>query len=149
MGRREFEVRATLLVSPDQAIDFLMDLARHRGLHPFLQSAQVVATGSSSDGPWWDWRVVERPPLGPFRFTLRFPARMTRTSATSMTARVRAAPRCWLTSTTGAVPDEGGCRLLERTTVTAPWPVLGYMARHGEEAHARTYRHLPEVLDSP
>jgi len=146
MGRRTFEVSTTVPVAPDQVIDFLMDLTRYRGLHPFLVSATVVDAGSSPEGAWSDWRVEERPHLGPVRYRLRFPARLTRTSATSMTAEVRAAPGCWLRSSTVARPDEVGARVLETTEITAPWPVLGYMARTGERAHVRTFRLLPDAI---
>ena len=132
--------------SPEAAIDFLMDLNRHMGLHPFLTSVTVVGTGTSPEGLYWDWSVEERPTVGPFRYRLRFPTRMTRTSATSMTAMVRAAPGCRLRSTTRAYTADGGCRLVEQTEVTAPWPVLGYMARQGEAAHRRTYSLLPRAL---
>jgi DNA-binding transcriptional LysR family regulator len=146
MGRRVFEVSATVPVGPSAVVDFLMDLTRHRGLHPFLVSASVAATGTSSEGPWWEWRVEERPRLGPVRYRLRFPARLTRTSSASMTAVVRAGPGCSLCSTTTARADGDGCRVVETAEVTAPWPVLGYMARQGEAAHVRTFARLPEVL---
>jgi hypothetical protein len=85
--------------------------------------------------------------VGPLRYGLRFPAWMTRTSASSMTALVRAAPGCWLRAGTTACPVDGpGCRLVETVEVTAPWLVLGYMARNAEAAHARTYSLLPGVL---
>jgi hypothetical protein len=146
VGTRAFEVVTTLSVEPEEVIDFLMDLNRHLGLHPFLTAATVVDTGTSPEGPWWDWSVEERPKVGPFRYRLRFPTRMTRTSAASMTAVVRAAPGCRLRSTTRADAVDGGCRLVEQTEVTAPWPVLGYMARQGEAAHVRTSSLLPGAL---
>jgi hypothetical protein len=146
MGRRAFAVTTTVAAAPSEAVDFLMGLAGHRGLHPFLVSATVVDSGASSEGAWWDWSVVERPAIGPVRYRLRFPARLTRTSSSSMTALVRAAPGCWLRSSTVAEPWASGCRLVERTEVTAPWPVLGYMARNAQVAHARTFSLLPEVL---
>jgi hypothetical protein len=146
MGRRTFQVTATLTAAPEEVVDFLMDLTRHRGVHPFLSGARVVETGTSLEGPWWEWRVEERPRLGPIRYRLRFPARMTRTSASSMTALVHAAPGCWLRSTTVAHPDGTGCRVVEATEVSAPWPVRGYMARRAEQAHVRTFSLLPDVL---
>lgn len=147
MATRTFELTATVPVDPDAAIDFLMDLARHRGLHPFLVSAEVVATGSDDDaGPWWDWRVLERPRLGPIHYPIRFPARMQRTSPTTMVGDVRAAPGCTLVTSTSAEPTDGGAVLHETTTVSAPRLLLGYMASQAHEAHARTYSLLPGEL---
>jgi hypothetical protein len=147
MGARRFEVRTTLGCAPERAVDFLIDLDRHRGLHPFVESATVMDSGTDSGtgpgGEWWDWQVVERPKLGPLRYRIRFRARVARTSPTTMTVVVRAAPGCWLRSWTSAEAADGGCRLVETTEVTAPWPVLGYMARTGQAAHERTYSRLP------
>jgi polyketide cyclase/dehydrase/lipid transport protein len=146
VGTRVFEVSARVPAAPEEVIDFLLDLDRHRGLHPFLTSATVVDSGTAPEGPWWEWRVEERPSLGPVRYRLRFPARLSRTSARSMTSVVRAAPGCWLRSTTEAGSEGAGCRVVERVEVTAPWPVLGYMTRNARRAHRRTYARLPEVL---
>jgi hypothetical protein len=146
MRRRVFGVSASVPVTPEAAIDFLLDLTRHRGLHPFLVTASVVGSGTSPDGPWWDWQVEERPPLGPLRYPLRFSARLTRTSSQSMTALVEPGLGVRLRSTTVAHPTTTGCELLETTEVSAPWPVLGYTARHGEAAHRRTFSRLPEAL---
>src|SRR3954451_10773695 len=82
MARRGFEVSATLSAAPHEVIDLLMDLSQHGGLHPFLVSARVEESGTSAEGAWWRWRVVERPMLGPLHYRLWFPVRMTRTSAT-------------------------------------------------------------------
>ena len=152
MPTRSFALSATVPVSPERAIDFLMRLDGHRGLHPYLQSADVVGDGTSdgtSDGAsWWDWRVVERPALGPFRYTIRFPARMTRLSVTTMRGDVRAAPGCLLQTTTSARAGERGTVVEETTIVSAPWPLLGYMAKHARLAHARTFALLPAELES-
>lgn len=147
MRRRRFELSTTLPVVPEEVIDFLMDLNRHRGLHPFLETATLLDSGGSREGPWWDWSVTERPRIGPLRYRIRFVARMTRTSRTTMSAVVRAAPGCWLRSWTTAEATDGGCLLVEMTEVRAPWPVLGYMARTGQSAHARTFRVLPAAID--
>src|SRR5665647_611677 len=94
------------------------------------------------------WRVHERPRLGPFRYSIHFGARLTRTSATSFSSWVLAAPRCTIDAVTMARPgDAPGTSVLdERSVVTAPAPLLAYMAHHAELAHARTFRLLPEVL---
>jgi len=139
-------VSTTLTAAPEKAVDFLMEVSAHQGLHPFLASATVVGSGASPEGPWWDWSVVERPALGPLRYRLRFQARMTRTSPTSMTSLVHAAPGCWLRGTTVAHPHGEGCRLVETTEVRAPRLLLGYMARNAEGAHVRTYSRLEDVV---
>jgi len=146
MATRSFELTTTVPVPPEAAIDFLVDLARHHGLHPYVVSADVVASGQDEDGSWQDWRVVERPRLGPFRYTIRFPARMIRTSPTSMRGDVTAAPGCTLVTMTEATGDGASATLHEVTVVTAPLPLVGYMTRQARLAHARTFSLLPTEL---
>lgn len=140
VATRVFELSTVVAAAPEAVIDFLIALDRHRGMHTYLASATIVTFGNDDGVPWWDWRVVERPALGPFRYTIRFPARMTRLSLTSMRGSVRAAPGCLLDTVTTAESDaDGGVTVRETTTVTAPRIVLGYMAKHAELAHARTF----------
>ncbi|WP_036963457.1 hypothetical protein [Promicromonospora kroppenstedtii] len=146
MTTRSFVLTTSVPVGPHEAIDFLTDLARHRGLHPYLVSAEIVASGTGPDGPWQDWQVVERPRLGPLRYTLRFPARVERSADDVMTSSVHAAPGCTLRTVTRATPDPDGAVLTENTEVAAPWPVAGYMTRHARAAHVRTFELLPAEL---
>ncbi|MCV2393696.1 hypothetical protein OEB99_05185 [Actinotalea sp. M2MS4P-6] len=155
LGSRSFELVTRVPGTPEAAVDFLADLAAHRGLHAYLESAEVVGRGSSDEGQWVDWRVAERPRLGPFRYRIRFPARMIRTSPTTLVGRVVAAPGCTLeTSTTateagssdGGASAPSGVELREVCVVSAPWPLVGYMTRHARIAHERTYARIAGVL---
>ena len=142
MSTRTFELSARVPAGPEVAIDFLSDLAAHHGMHPYLVEARVVASGDD----WKDWQIVERPALGPFRYTIRFPARMTRTSPTTMTGDVLAARGCTLVTSTRAEHDGAGAIVTESTVVTAPALLVGYMAKHARLAHERTYSLLAEEL---
>jgi len=148
MAQRAFDVEAVVPVDPEAAIEFLTDLTRHRGLHPYLVDAVVTEKGEDGSGPWATWRVRERPRLGPFRYSIRFDARLTRTSPTSFSSWVLAAPGCTIDATTSARNGEtpGTAHLVEHAVVTAPAPLLAYMAHHAELAHARTFDRLPDVL---
>lgn len=146
MATRTFELTTTVPVAPSAAIDFLADLAAHRGMHPFLVSADPVAHGDDGDGPWTAWRVVERPAVGPLRYTIRFPARMRRASPTSLVGTVHAAPGCSLVTRTTATEVDGGTRVRETTTVTAPALLVGYMTRGARTAHTRTFALLAAEL---
>jgi hypothetical protein len=146
MAQRTFTLTATVPVVPSAAIDFLMDLSRHFGLHPYVVSAVVTSSGEDAEGRWWDWRVVERPKLGPIRYTIRFPARMIRTSATTMIGRVRAAPGCTLLTSTKAEVIDGKTVVTETTITTTPPGLNRYMSSEAELAHARTFSLLPTEL---
>ncbi|KAA9105500.1 hypothetical protein [Microbacterium rhizomatis] len=146
MATRSFELTTIVSAPPAGVIDFLADLSAHRGMHPYLQSAQVVARGTAADGEWAEWAVVERPRLGPLRYTIRFPARMTRVSPDSLEGRVRAAPGCYLRTTTTARATDVGTVVGEVTEVEAPLPLVAYMARHARLAHERTFSMLNAEL---
>ena len=147
VAKRSFELSTTVPGAPTDVIDFLMDLDKHRGLHPYLVSAKKVTAGVSHRGPWFDWHVVERPALGPLRYRVRFRARLTRMSDTSMEARVWAAPGCHLRGVTRAESLADGRTLLTECVVaTAPLPVVRYLARQARAAHAQTFARLSETL---
>ena len=146
VASRTFQVEATVPTSPERAIDFLMQLDQHRGLHAYLESADVTGSGTDAEGEWTDWAIVERPKLGPFRYRIRFPARMIRTAPTTMIGRVRAAPGCTLETRTTAEGTDASARVTETVLVTAPWLLVGYMARHARLAHEKTYGLLPAEL---
>ncbi|MFC5175556.1 hypothetical protein [Nocardioides taihuensis] len=145
MTTRGFTLAAHVPAAGVDVIDFLAAIEGHRGLHPFLESAEVVDRGVGSDGPWQEYRVVERPSLGPFRYRVRFPATVVRTSPTALRSEVRLTG-CHLASTTTATDEPGGCRVEEHTVVTSPQLLVGYVARQARRAHART---LAGLADQP
>jgi hypothetical protein len=143
VATRTFQLTTIVPAAPTAVIDFMVDLTRHHGLHPFVVSATVVESGKDDGVAWQDWRVVERPRLGPLRYTIRFPARMERRSPTSMRGTVVAAPGCTLVTLTEARSVSGETVLTESTTVSAPAVLVGYMTSQARIAHARTFRLLP------
>lgn len=149
MAERCFEVSTVVGVAPEDVVDLLLDLTRHRGLHPYLVSAHVVASGEDADGAWWRWSVHERPRLGPVRYPIRFTATLTRTSPTTFTSDVDAAPGCTIHTLTEAASHGEGAQVRERATVRAPGPLVGYMARQARTAHERTFRLLPDAVSGP
>jgi hypothetical protein len=65
-----------------------------------------------------------------------------------MRGDVVAAPGCTLVTTTRATGSGASATLHEVTVVTAPLPLVGYMARQARLAHARTFSLLPAELAS-
>ena len=41
-----FELETRIAAEPSAVIDFMVDLSRHRGLHPFFVTAQVTDSGA-------------------------------------------------------------------------------------------------------
>lgn len=149
MGTGTFTLSTTTSAAPSTVIDFLAALDRHRDLHPFLVSATVVAEDSVASRQ--DWRVVERPRLGPLGYTIRFGARLVRTGPEALHSEVRPAPGCTLLADTTATREtDGRTRVSECCTVEAPWFLVGYMTRQARVAHARVFAGLAAALgDSP
>ena len=146
VASRTFELEATVSASPEQAMDFLLQLDKHYGLHTYVESAVPSAHGTDAEGHWTEWDIVERPAVGPFHYRIRFRSRQTRVSATSMIGRVRPAPGCTLVITSTTSTTDAGTRVAETVIVTAPWPLVGYMTRHALIAHRHMFEGLPDEL---
>jgi hypothetical protein len=146
MSTRTFDLATSVGVTPDQAIDFLLSLDRHPGLHPYFTHAEIVAEGSDGTGRWTEWKVTETSRIGPLSYPLRFSTRTMRTSGTSMTSVVRPAPGCRLDITASAIEAPGGARVTEIVSVSAPPPLLGYMARQAQFARGRLFERLSDAL---
>ena len=149
MATRTFDIEASVGVGPVEAIDFLLRLDRHPGLHPYFTHAEVVADGSDDVGPWTEWKVTETSRLGPFSYPLQFPTRTARPSGTEMTSLVRPAPGCRLHISAHAVEITGGAHVTETITVSSPRPVVGYMTRQARFARGRLLERLADVLGTP
>ena len=149
MATREFRLSVAVPVGAREAIDHQVDMPRHLGLHPYLTDVRLNARGIEDGHEWAEYLVLEHPRLLGLRYPIRFPVRVVRLSPSSYVAHVSAAPACTMRIEAEAVDDpetEGGSILSEQVTVTAPWPVIGYMSRQAEHAHAETYALLPEIF---
>jgi len=149
MATRGFTLSVAVPVSAREAIDHLVDMPRHLGLHPYLTDVRLNGRGVEDGNEWAEYLVLEHPSFFGLRYPIRFPVRVVRTSPTSYLAHVSAAPGCTMLieATAGEDPDtEVGAILSEHVTVTAPRVLVGYMAREAERAHAATYAVLPEVI---
>lgn len=149
MATRTFDLKASVGVAPEDAIDFLVRLDRHPGVHPYFTHAEIVAKGSSDTGPWTDWKVTETSRLGPFSYPLQFTTRTIRTSEAEMTSVVRPAPGCRLHISARSIEIAGGSHVTETVTASAPRPLLGYMTRQARLARGRLFERLPDALGTP
>lgn len=60
---------------------------------------------------------------------------------------MRPLPACRLVTETSTGGDGGGAAtVVETCTVTAPWPLVVYLAREARRAHERTFGLLPGAL---
>ena len=134
MATRTFVLTTEVPGDVERVVDFLAALDRHRGLHPFLESAVVVR----DEPPVREWAVVEKPGF----YRIRFRAVLRRVSPTELHSEVRVPPGVRLDIRVTV----SGTTLTETTSVRAPWPLVGYVTRSARLAHARTLRRLREQL---
>jgi hypothetical protein len=67
MATRTFDIAASVGVAPVEAIDFLLCLDRHVGLHPYFTRADIIAEGSDDAGRGPNGRSPKRRDLAPSR----------------------------------------------------------------------------------
>jgi hypothetical protein len=109
--------------------------------------AEQVTSGTDGDGHQFiDFMITERPALGPFRYTIKFPTRIVFTARHEFTSDVRAALGTHLVNVMRCVSEGNGTRITETVTVNAPWVTMAYVKRQAYIAHKRTFDLLPAVL---
>ena len=147
MAKTHFELSTVIDVDIETAYQFLSDLNNHRHLHPFFVKADVVASGVDEAGNQFkDFMITERPRLGPFRYTINFPTRMTFTSQHEFISDVRAALGTHLVNVMQFKPNGNGTRIIENVTIDAPRLTISYVKQQAYTAHKRTFDLLPSVL---
>lgn len=148
MARASFMLATYAPVEPAFALAFLSDLSNHHDLHPFLVRADIVATYHNAQGQQVrQYRIIERPRLGPLRYTISFRADLTIVDESSYASEVWAALGTRLRNRMECAAEGAGTRIRETVEVEAPRLTLSYVRRQAHAAHARTLRLLPEVLE--
>ena len=142
-----FELSTYVAVDVDTAFQFLSDLNNHGHLHPFFVKAELIASSKDANGnEVKDFIITERPHLGPFRYTINFPTRMTFTSQHEFRSDVRAALNTYLVNVMQCKSEITGTRIIEHVTIEAPRLTIGYVRQQAFTAHKRTFDLLPSVL---
>ncbi len=131
MATRTFDLTTHVPAAPEAVATFLTALDRHQGLHPYLVGATVVEEGVDSDGPWQLWSVTERPPVGPFRYTIKFVARLTRISATSWRTETTTWPGIQLSTETTVAPSAEASSATTDEATVAPSAEASDTTVHG------------------
>ena len=147
MSQASFELSAVVNADVETAFQFLSDLNNHRHLHPYFEKAEQIATDIDADGQRFiDFMITERPRLGPFRYTIRFPTRMVFTDQHEFRSYVRAALGTNLVNVMKVKQEGNGTRITEHVVVRAPWLTIHYVKQQAYLAHKRTFDLLPSVL---
>ncbi|WNG79790.1 SRPBCC family protein [Mycobacterium sp. ITM-2016-00316] len=130
-------ISEVIAAAPDVVRDFYVDLDNLRTLHPLIITVQRTARTVGPDGYVSNYRVRDRIPLGRSTFPVTYTATLYVPVEGEVWTEARQFPRVRLRGRVSfdEVAD-GGTRLTERLSITAPWPLAGFTARQAVAAHA-------------
>ncbi len=129
-------ISEVIAAAPDVVRDFYVDLDNLRTLHPLIVTVQRTARTVGPDGYVSNYRVKDRIPLGRSTFPVTYTATLHVPAVGEVWTEARQFPRVRLRGRVSfdEVAD-GGTRLTERLSITAPWPLAGFTARQAIAAH--------------
>lgn len=122
---------------PEAVRGFYVDLNNIKLVHPLIVSVETVSRSETLDGYQQTYRVIDRIPLGPltirtsYQARLRVPVCGDVLTAADQSAGVR------LRGAVSFAPVDGGTRVTERISITAPRPLAGVTIREGVKAHVK------------
>jgi hypothetical protein len=147
MQRENFELSTLVSTDVETTFHFLADLNNQRHLHPYFVQADEISSGKDSAGNLIkEFVITERPRLGPFRYTIKFPTTMTITGHHEFTSEVHAALGTHLVNRMRCESENTGTRVIETVTIHAPWLTIRYVKRQAYIAHKRSFDLLPSAL---
>jgi hypothetical protein len=147
MRRENFELSTFVDTDLETTFQFLSDLNNHRYLHPYFVQAEQISSRQDSGGNLIkEFVITERPRLGPFRYTIKFPTKMTITVHHEFTSEVHAAFATHLVNSLKCESENNGTRVVETVIIHAPWLTIRYVKRQAYIAHKRTFDLLPSAL---
>lgn len=122
---------------PDAVRDFYVDLDNIRLVHPLIVSVETVSCNQTPDGYRQTYRVVDRIPLGPFMIRTSYRARLWVPVSGDVLTEADQSPGVRLRGTVSFEPVDGGTRVTERISITAPRLLAGVTIREGVRAHVK------------
>ncbi len=136
----EIYVNAT----PEHALEFLADLARHDQIQPLIVSVEELEV---LEEQFRRYRITDRIPVGPFEIKAIYEADIWRTQEGDLRSITRQSPRVILRNTTTATPKGSGTLLREVVTVKAPFLLRKFVFRQAQESHEKMFERVKEFLE--
>lgn len=127
--------------------DFLADMDAHAELHPLIESITALpptASRTTAD----HYRIVDRIALGPIRFRATYTAALEALSDTVIRGDAWQQPRIRLSTMYRLSPTDTGTRLVEKVSVTAPWPLRRFTVSQACAAHSETIQKMKARLEA-
>ena len=107
-----------------------------RTLHPLIVAVQRTARTVGPDGHVLTYRVRDRIVLGRIILPVTYRATLHVPAEGDVWTEARQFPKVRLRGRVSFDEVDGGTRLTERLSITAPWPLAGFTARQAVAAHA-------------
>ncbi|OBJ22710.1 polyketide cyclase / dehydrase and lipid transport [Mycobacterium sp. 1165196.3] len=122
---------------PDAVRGFYVDLDNIKLVHPLIVSVETVSRSETPDGYQQAYRVVDRIPLGPFTIRTGYHARLRVPVSGDVLTEADQSPGVRLRGTVSFDPVDGGTRITERISITAPRLLAGVTIREAVKAHVK------------
>lgn len=122
---------------PDAVRNFYVDLDSIKLVHPLIVSVETVSRSETPDGYQQTYRVVDRIPLGPFTIRTGYQARLRVPVNGDVLTEADQSPGVRLRGTVSFDPVDGGTRVTERISITAPRLLAGVTIREAVKAHVK------------
>ncbi|OBJ11640.1 SRPBCC family protein [Mycobacterium colombiense] len=122
---------------PDAVRDFYVDLNNIKFVHPLIVSVKTVSRSETPDGYQQTYRVVDRIPLGPLTIRTSYRARLRVPDRGDVLTAADQSPGVRLRGAVSFEPVDGGTRITERISITAPRLLAGVTIREGVKAHVK------------
>lgn len=122
---------------PDAVRDFYVDLDNIKLVHPLIVFVETLSRNEASDGYQQTYRVIDRIALGPFTIRTSYHARLRVPVSGDVLTEADQSPGVRLRGTVSFDPVDGGTRVTERISITAPRLLAGVTIREGVKAHVK------------
>ena len=146
MSQADFALEIEIHTEPRRVFDFLGDLGNFLPLHPLIESITEVTAPSDRPGVR-RFEVVDRIPLGPFRFRTRYIAELKAVGDSEIHGHAWQFPRIEVVTVYRVRPIETGTLLCEHAAISAPLMLRRFVASQARDAHLETLAKLKRLLE--
>lgn len=146
MPKADFTHEIEIGVPPGVLHDFLVDLHHFAALHPLIESIEDLPL--TDERPHARrYRVVDRIPIGPFHYRIRYIAELESSAPDEIQGRAWQSPGVRLHTIYTLRSVAGGTHLFESVEVAAPWILRNFVIRQADRAHGETLRRIKSLLE--
>ncbi|HBX70064.1 MAG TPA: hypothetical protein DEH25_11985 [Chloroflexi bacterium] len=139
-----FETEVWIDADPVDVRNFLADLSHHDQIHPLIVQVEEL---TPPEVDFRRYQITDRVPVGPFTMKAVYEADIRISPAGDVISEARQSPGIRLQNVTQCIPSNGGTRLVEKVTVSAPRLLLGFVTQQAQESHEGMFSRLKIWLE--